>query len=199
MFFNYFQKFILKSKNYTLILLALFIVTGIMTLPKTAKASFITSQKLIELTNKERVASGLSPLTANPLLYSASLTKSHDMLKNNYFDHYSPYGTTPWQFIKQAGYQYLMAGENLAMDFQTSEGVHRAWMASGSHRANILNPNYENIAVAVAEGYLQGHDTTLVVQMFGKQDKTVMGRINAGMENVFSAISNIILGKTILF
>ena len=41
-------------------------------------------------------------------------------------------------------------------------------MNFGSHRANVLNPNYQDIGVAVIEGKLKGVETTIIVQMFGK-------------------------------
>jgi len=39
------------------------------------------------------------------------------MLQNNYFDHYSPSGKSPWDFIDSTGYYFQYAGENLAMNF----------------------------------------------------------------------------------
>ena len=42
-----------------------------------------------------------------------------------------------------------------------------AWMNSPTHRANIMNPRYEEIGIAVVDGLLNGIETTLVVQMFG--------------------------------
>ncbi|HCS79343.1 TPA: hypothetical protein DIV55_06435, partial [Patescibacteria group bacterium] len=42
-----------------------------------------------------------------------------------------------------------------------------AWMNSPSHRENILDSNFKEIGVAVADGKLTGTDGILVVQMFG--------------------------------
>jgi hypothetical protein len=42
-----------------------------------------------------------------------------------------------------------------------------AWMASPTHKANIVNPRYSDIGIAVINGNLEGFETTLVVQMFG--------------------------------
>ena len=38
-----------------------------------------------------------------------------------------------------------------------------------NHRKNILNSDYEDTGVAVKQGVIDGHKTTVVVQMFGKQ------------------------------
>jgi uncharacterized protein YkwD len=91
------------------------------------------------------------------------------MLSNGYFEHTSPTGITPWYWFRQAGYNYQYAGENLAMDFFETKDVFTAWMNSPGHRANILNPNFKEIGVAVATGQMQNRSTTLAVLSFGTQ------------------------------
>lgn len=132
-------------------------------------SSEITPEKIIELTNRERINAGLTVLRMNLLLNKAAQTKGADMIALDYWAHNSPRGITPWVFITDAGYYYLYAGENLARDFAAPEGVVAAWMASSTHRDNMLNPNYQDIGVAVIDGFFQGHETTLVVQLFGKK------------------------------
>jgi hypothetical protein len=89
------------------------------------------------------------------------------MLARQYFAHNTPDGATPWTFIKATGYSYITAGENLAIDFSEAESVQSAWMNSPGHRANILNSNFKEIGIGIAKGKFDGHDTTIVVQMFG--------------------------------
>ncbi len=67
-----------------------------------------------------------------------------------------------------SGYQYEFAGENLAKNFIFSQAVVDAWMASPSHRENILRNDYTEVGYAIVNGVLNGEETTLVVQMFGK-------------------------------
>lgn len=131
-------------------------------------ATDITAEKLFQLTNNERIKHGLRPLSYNQRLARAAEEKAKDMFKKNYWAHYAPDGTTPWQFILSSGYKYQYAGENLAKDFMFSDGVVSAWMASPTHRENILRPNYQDIGFAVVNGVLNGEETTLVVQMFGQ-------------------------------
>ncbi len=159
---------------YSLILVFVNSFGGILGIQE-ATASSITPQNIISLTNKERTKLGLQELSNNSRLASAALAKANDMLEKQYWDHFGPNGETPWQFIRAAGYVYIYAGENLAKGFKTSEGVVEAWMASPTHKANIVSANYRDIGVAVVNGVLLGKETTLVVQMFG----TLAGQVES--------------------
>lgn len=131
-------------------------------------ATNIKATDLYQLTNQKRSATGVSTLRIDHRLEQAALAKVQDMFAKNYWAHYAPDGsTTPWQFILAAGYAYKFAGENLAKDFDTSVSVVEAWLASPSHRANLLNSNYKDIGIVTVNGSLLGEETTLVVQMFG--------------------------------
>lgn len=131
-------------------------------------ASNISFNDLFAETNKIREQNGLKPLTTNDKLSAAAYKKAQHMFKNNYWAHVSPDGTEPWYFILNEQYDYVYAGENLAKNFNNSRDVVEAWYKSPSHRENLLNPNYEEIGYAVVNGVLDGYQTTLVVQMFGK-------------------------------
>ncbi len=135
-------------------------------------ASTISISNIVSLANKERVNAGLNSLNIDVRLNAAALAKANDMISKDYWDHFGPNGETPWQFISNAGYSYVYAGENLAKGFVTAEGVHQAWMSSPTHKANIMNDNYRDIGVAVVEGNLLGEDIILVVQMFGSTTVT---------------------------
>jgi len=136
-------------------------------------ATNMTASRIIELTNQERASRGLGTLKSNAYLTSAAYAKANNMFELQYWDHFGPNGESPWQFIKAAGYDYMYAGENLAKGFTTSEGVHQAWMASPTHRDNIISPHYEEIGVALVNGVLHGENIVLVVQMFGSSPKSI--------------------------
>lgn len=130
-------------------------------------SSQISVGEVIEDTNLQRQKLGLSTLKENAALSAAARAKAANMFEENYWAHFSPSGKDPWGFIKNTGYKFSYAGENLARNFQTSQDVVTAWMNSPSHRDNILNSHYQDIGIAVLDGNLQGQRTTLVVQMFG--------------------------------
>ncbi|MBI4226573.1 CAP domain-containing protein [Candidatus Roizmanbacteria bacterium] len=131
-------------------------------------ATDITIDRLYQLTNTIRQQYQLSTLTFNEQLSSAAQKKASDMFAKNYWSHYGPDGVTPWDFILSSGYRYEYAGENLAKNFLFSQGVVDAWMNSSSHRDNILRKEYSEVGFGVANGVLNGEETTIVVEMFGK-------------------------------
>lgn len=129
--------------------------------------SNIDQKAIIELTNREREKMGLSKVNENEALDKAAALKAQNMFTENYWAHFAPSGKTPWDFILGAGYKFTFAGENLAKNFYNSGDVVKAWMASPTHRDNLLNPRYQDIGIAVVDGVLDGQRTTLVVQEFG--------------------------------
>jgi hypothetical protein len=136
-------------------------------------ATDIYSDQLLTGTNNVRKSAGLAPLTLNPQLTQAASAKAQYMFTKNFWAHVAPDGKTPWEFITATGYKYTVAGENLAKNFNDSQGVVDAWMASPSHRDNLLKSSYRDVGFAVANGVLNGEETTLVVQMFGSTESLV--------------------------
>ena len=126
-----------------------------------------SAEQIVTLTNIKRAENGLAPLISNVLLSNAAQAKAADMYRDDYWAHFSPGGTTPWSFIANVGYKYVYAGENLARDFSDPTAVVDAWMASPTHRSNLLDENFKEIGVAVSDGTLTGREGALVVQMFG--------------------------------
>lgn len=130
-------------------------------------AANISADEVIRLTNEKRVAAGLAPLTQNSTLSQAAQAKGVDMLNKGYWAHVAPDGTQPWKFFIDFGYKYRYAGENLARDFSNASSAVDAWMASPSHKENMLSSKYKEIGIGVVEGDLAGVDTTIIVQFFG--------------------------------
>ncbi len=169
-----------------LLVLKLVTVSSIFCFPKTFFFADLTKVALIDLTNQERKSMGLSVLVENPVLDQAAYQKAQDMLALDYFSHQSPTGTTPWYWFKKAGYNYRVAGENLAIGFLDSEEVVKSWINSPTHKANLLSPKFQDIGLAVVKGDFQGAETTVVVQMFGtpfQQTQTVLKTTETKKEN----------------
>lgn len=133
----------------------------------TSLLSAVVPGEVIALTNVERGKVGDGALAENTLLDRAAQAKADDMALKGYFSHTGPDGKEPWAWISEAGYTYRYAGENLAVRFDQSSDVVNAWMASPTHRANIVKPQYTEIGIGVAQGSFEGSPATFIVQYFG--------------------------------
>ncbi|OGE86034.1 MAG: hypothetical protein A3J48_03310 [Candidatus Doudnabacteria bacterium RIFCSPHIGHO2_02_FULL_46_11] len=137
---------------------------------------------LIKVLNQDRAAAGIHPLRRSPLLERAANLKAADMVAAGYFAHTSPLGFDPWHWFRQANYEYIYAGENLALDFDNAEAVEQAWMESPKHRENILSAEYEEVGYAITEGTFSDingiqktRSGTIIVQLFGRQSQPSLG------------------------
>ena len=131
------------------------------------KASNISVTDLVADTNVQREAVHLSDLKLNDQLSNAAFMKAKDMFANNYWAHVSPTGVTPWKWLADVGYNYNVAGENLAKNYPTAQATLDAWMASPTHKANVLGAKYQDVGFAVVDGTLNGQSTMLVVAYYG--------------------------------
>lgn len=161
--------------------------------------------EVVELTNIERSRSSVAALTPNDQLALAAEAKAADMAAKGYFAHRGPDGKEPWAWIRESGYAYASAGENLAVRFNESASVVRAWMASPGHRANIVKAGYTEIGVGVADGYYQGAPATFVVQYFARPQGTpaplppavVLGT-DSGGESLVAAAAQSTVGDSLV-
>jgi len=128
--------------------------------------SNINQSSVLSATNLERQRYKLSPLKLDTLLSKSAQYKAEDIVKNDYWSHTSPEGLTPWDFIKHVGYEYSIAGENLARDYIDTDSLIKAWMKSPTHRSNILNNNFTEIGIGVTTGLQNGIHTIIIVQHF---------------------------------
>ncbi len=109
--------------------------------------------QVLTLTNAERAKNGCDvALKANTALTKAAQDHAEDMLKNNYFDHNSQDGTSPFDRMTAAGYKWSGAAENIAAGQPTPQAVVTSWMNSPGHRANILNCGLKDLGVGYAAG-----------------------------------------------
>lgn len=130
-------------------------------------ATSMNAQVLLQDTNDYRSRSNLSSLHENDALDRAAQAKADSMIAQNYWSHVAPDGTTPWYYFQKVGYNYSIAGENLAYGFATSDQVVTAWMNSQEHRDNVLG-NYQDVGFGFANGNNYQHGkNTVVVAMYG--------------------------------
>lgn len=100
--------------------------------------------QVIKLVNKERTAAGKTELTANAELNQAAAIRAEELTRS--FSHNRPDGSKCFSAIKDTGFSYSSAGENIAMGQTDAEDVMSSWMNSDGHKSNILG-DFTNIGV----------------------------------------------------
>ncbi len=88
------------------------------------------------------------PVNWNSLLLRAASSHSKDMASNNFFSHVGTGGSTLTSRIAATGYGFSAAAENIAAGQSTAEEVMRSWINSPGHCQNLMNPIYQDVAVA---------------------------------------------------
>lgn len=127
----------------------------------TGDREYDTALEVIELTNNERVAEGLSELTFDKELTDAAMQRAAEI--GIYFSHTRPNGTMCNSIDLP---NMNISGENIAAYHQSAAKVVEGWMNSTGHRANILNADFKSIGV----GCLKINGLYHWVQLFGYQD-----------------------------
>ncbi|MFI6335537.1 CAP domain-containing protein [Streptomyces sp. NPDC050535] len=123
-----------------------------------------TASEVVALTNAERAAAGLPPLSADPSLTNAAQAHSDDMVARAFYSHTSPGGAQPWDRAAAAGSTRRTIGENIACGQRSPAEVVLGWMNSPGHRANILKLAFTHIGIGLAGG---GKSGTYWTQLFG--------------------------------
>lgn len=133
-------------------------------------ATNITATGLLQTTNNERQKANSTPLKINEKLNQAAQAKANDMVTRDYWSHITPDQQSPWVFIDKAGYSYEKAGENLAYGFATNNQVIAGWLNSASHRANMLESNFDEVGFGVANSidFVNVGKSTIVVALYAK-------------------------------
>lgn len=132
-----------------------------------ASRSLPSEQAILAAMNRERNARGLGALRLSDKLSRAAGDRIGDMFAKNYFAHVSPDGIEPFVWASKRGYRYRLIGENLAVGYRGTAVVD-GWMRSPGHRENILQPSFDEVGIAIADGSpRRGYRGPTVVAMYG--------------------------------
>jgi uncharacterized protein YkwD len=112
-------------------------------------------QSLVDLTNADRHAAGLPPLTQDPATLAIARERAQSQLGSQELTHYDATGQLIFaDRLRDSQVPYNLAGENLARapvdDTGVTSRVESALMQSPVHRKNILEPNFTRLAVGAA-------------------------------------------------
>jgi uncharacterized protein YkwD len=129
----------------------------------TAHNSAAVRHATLCLLNRQRVRHGLPRLRRQRSLTHAAASYARLMVRQGFFDHVSPGGSTLTERIKRTNYlrgvRGWSIGENLAWGAGSSGSpakIVTAWMRSPGHRRNILDPGFREIGIGVAAGAPRG-------------------------------------------
>ena len=124
-----------------------------------------TSEKsMFDFVNKERQKVGVKELQWYSEAVGVARAHAGDMWKRQYFGHISPEGKDVGTRLEEAGIEYLIVGENLALA-PTVQTAMTGLMNSDGHKRNILDPNFDKVSIGVIDNGIYGK---MFVQIFIK-------------------------------
>ncbi len=167
-----------KNILFVFVLLAIFIGCGEQPTTTTSNKNLISFNKpfkseLLNAINRARseprdchdglgIIEASQPLTWNEELYASAYEHSSDLANSNTFDHlgsgtkYDITGSNSskkslfFERIEANGYvNYHIVGENIAGGQSSVEEVMKALLNSPKHCANIMNPDYKEVGIAI--------------------------------------------------
>jgi uncharacterized protein YkwD len=123
-------------------------------------------ERVVELVNAERALVGLPPLTRHVGLAAAAGEYAAAMAAGAIFSHTSLDGSGVQDRGEAHGYVgWTFLGENLAAGQDSPERVVQAWMASPTHRANVLAAQACDIGVGRASARGARYDVYWVMEI----------------------------------
>ncbi len=107
------------------------------------------TEAVLSAINGVRTKAGCPALVVNPRLTAAAKAHAKAMAEQNFFGHAGKDGSRFSGRIKQQGYSYRNAAENIAAGQSSASEVVSGWLKSSGHRRNILNCRMRETGVAV--------------------------------------------------
>jgi uncharacterized protein YkwD len=117
---------------------------------------------MFELVNEERRERGIPELILREDVIPVARAHARDMWERQYFGHVSPDGKSVVERLHEAGVEFTLVGENLALA-PTLTTAHNGLMNSEGHRRNILDPEFKRVGVGVVDNGIYGK---MFVQVF---------------------------------
>jgi uncharacterized protein YkwD len=116
---------------------------------------------LLVTMNQARAQHGVGPLRIDLRLERAARAKSRSMLRSGTFAH-GDFQRRLTNYRVRGPYY----GENLAWGIgasATAAGIVQMWLASPSHRANLLRPSFQRVGLGLVVGTFGGYGGAAVV------------------------------------
>ncbi|MEM6766587.1 MAG: CAP domain-containing protein [Bacteroidota bacterium] len=89
----------------------------------------------------------------NSLLEEAAARHTNDMATNDHFSHTGTDGSKLGDRVRETGYTFATAGENIAWGYNSISRVVQGWKESEGHCRNMMNPNITELGASEADNY----------------------------------------------
>ena len=122
-------------------------------------------QRLFDATNAERTKAKLPVLKIDPTLLRMGREQSRLMAEAGQISHAVNGQTFPIR-MQAAKYPAQSAGENCAEGQETPAAAVAGWMLSPGHKANLLNPEFQDLGVGIA---MSKAGVRYYTQVFGRR------------------------------
>lgn len=115
--------------------------------PVAAASRAAIRHAVVCLVNRQRTSRGLPALRTDRRLNRSAQSWTDKMVREDRFTHGSRFAAR----ISAVGFDWSIAGENIAAGFATPRQVVTGWMASAGHCQNILSPDFSRVGTGVLD------------------------------------------------
>ena len=106
---------------------------------------------LLALHNAARAEALESRLRLDDRCVIAARLHAMYMAKEGRLTHRGEGGSTPGDRLRDAGYRWVLVGENIAFGYSSPADVFSGWMGSPGHKRNILDGEYQDVGFGYAD------------------------------------------------
>ena len=134
---------------------ALLVCAGILQLSAqrvAGRAQGDAAEQLFAMGNQARTQAGAAPLSWDPALAAAARKHCERMVAEGEIEHRYKGELDLSERASQAGAHFGLIEENIAVGSYPAE-IHEGWMHSPGHRRNLLNPEVDQVGIAVIESH----------------------------------------------
>jgi uncharacterized protein YkwD len=117
--------------------------------------------EILQLINARRTENGASALLEHSEIKKLADIRARE--SSEYFSHKRPDGSSCSTIYSDYSITYVSIGENLAFGYSSPESLVAAWMASESHRQNILCGDFVYTGIGI---YIDSNGTAYYSQLF---------------------------------
>lgn len=122
--------------------------------------------EVLRLTNEARAEVGAPALETDPILSQMAQARMAETCGK--LSHIRPDGSTPDTIFREYDTQLICTGEIIMSTSRSPQAIVNGFLASPSHRANMLDPNHKYAGIGVAWGNTPAGPGIAVLELFAK-------------------------------